>query len=312
MPRLIQAGESLALRRRVRFMLVGTDGISAATGEAGGQPEISVDDAAWTSTGIGVLVAVGNGRYYAVLDASVCATPGTWVETRFKSGNTAECPGDSVLVVDYDPLEVTTVTELSDEALDQIVQAFAGASISIGSDDSNLTLESAVLTYMSSTEFLRRVDARVVRDLVSDTGERVSEASLSSNDNLTAILGDASAEFERACVKGGRYHSADIAAMMAASTIARNGVYRILTRLAMCMLWERRPDKGPIPEIYRTVLDELERLAIGERIFPFVEAMTAGHANHSQETAEEARARLGAVSRARRYFGKRARDYDSP
>lgn len=105
MPRLILAGEALAFRRRVRFHVVGTDGISPALGEAGGQPQVSVNDAAFTNVGIGVLVSIGFGRYYAVLDPGSVANIGDAIETRYKGPSTAETPGESVQLVAYDPYD---------------------------------------------------------------------------------------------------------------------------------------------------------------------------------------------------------------
>lgn len=99
----VVAGEVNVAQRRVYFMLVDvTDGITPETGEAGGQPQISSDGAAWTNVGIGVLVAIGNGRYYADLTAAAVASAGTTIETRYKSANTAECPGDTVRVINVD------------------------------------------------------------------------------------------------------------------------------------------------------------------------------------------------------------------
>lgn len=129
--KLIQAGETTAAHRRVFFHLVGTDGITPATGEAGGQPEISADGAGWTSTGIGALAAIGNGRYYAELSAAVVVTAGVWFETRYKSASTAECPGDSAFVVVFDP-----------NGAPQAVASSIGASI-----------EAALLTLLQAVSF---------------------------------------------------------------------------------------------------------------------------------------------------------------
>ncbi len=101
--RLVQASATAASLRRVYFQLVATDGITPAMSEAGGQPQISTNGAAWTNTGVGVLSAIGNGRYYADLTAAAVATVGDEIETRYASGATAECPGNSVLVVSFDP-----------------------------------------------------------------------------------------------------------------------------------------------------------------------------------------------------------------
>lgn len=104
MARDIQANEAVPERRRVYFQLVGVDGISPALAESGGQPQISVTGEAWTSTGISTLTAIGNGRYWAELAQDVLLTPGDVIETRYKSATTAECPGDSMRVIDYDPI----------------------------------------------------------------------------------------------------------------------------------------------------------------------------------------------------------------
>lgn len=104
--RLILQDEATAAQRQVYFHLVDvTDGITAETGEAGGQPQISTDGAAWTNTGIGTLSAIGNGRYYAVLTTGAVGTAGNVIETRYKSANTAECPGDTALIVAFDPFD---------------------------------------------------------------------------------------------------------------------------------------------------------------------------------------------------------------
>lgn len=94
----INKNEATAARRRVYFFLVGTDGITPATGEAGGQPQVSVDGGAWTSTGIGTLTHIGNGVYYADLSQSLVNVDNAVIRTRYKSVNTAECPGDTAIV----------------------------------------------------------------------------------------------------------------------------------------------------------------------------------------------------------------------
>lgn len=101
--KLILANEAQATRRRVYFDLRdATDGITPETGEAGGQPQISVDGAAWTNAGIGTLVHIGSGRYHAEITQATLVN-GAHIETRFKSANTLETPGDSVQVVAFNP-----------------------------------------------------------------------------------------------------------------------------------------------------------------------------------------------------------------
>ena len=95
----VNKNEATAARRRVYFHVVDVnDGMTPETGEEGGQPQVSVDGAAWTNTGIGVLAAIGNGRYYAELAQTLVNVDNAVIETRYKSANTAECPGDTAIV----------------------------------------------------------------------------------------------------------------------------------------------------------------------------------------------------------------------
>lgn len=119
--RLVTANQATASKRRVYFHLVdATDGITAETGEAGGQPQISTNGGAWTNTGIGTLTSIGNGRYYADLTQATVGTAGDVIETRYKSSNTAECPGDSVQVLAVD---LDNATSLGLSSLDATISS---------------------------------------------------------------------------------------------------------------------------------------------------------------------------------------------
>ncbi len=102
MPRIIQENESDVTKRRLYFHIVNSDGISPSISESGGQPQISISGNIWTDSGIDTLTDIGNGRYYSTLDQNVLIV-GNHIESRYKSVNTAEVPGDSIDVVDYDP-----------------------------------------------------------------------------------------------------------------------------------------------------------------------------------------------------------------
>jgi len=142
--RIVFANESTASRRRVFFQLVdATDGITPETGEAGGQPQVSSDGAAWTNTGIGTLTSVGNGRYYADLTQTLVATAGTQIETRYKSANTAECPGDSVQVVAYNPYDSV---RLGLSALPNAAAEASGGLITRGNGTGQLSVTSGAVT----------------------------------------------------------------------------------------------------------------------------------------------------------------------
>jgi hypothetical protein len=104
MARLVLANQATATRRRAYFDCRDvTDGLTPETGEAGGQPQISTNGGAFTNTGIGTLTHMGNGRYYADVTQTAVATAGDVIETRYKSANTAETPGDTFQVVAFDP-----------------------------------------------------------------------------------------------------------------------------------------------------------------------------------------------------------------
>ena len=81
--------ESTAVRRYFYLHLVdAADGMTPETGESGGQPQISVNGAAFASTSA-TLTAVGNGLYYVALTTSELGNLGVIV-VRYKSANTAE------------------------------------------------------------------------------------------------------------------------------------------------------------------------------------------------------------------------------
>lgn len=112
----IKKNEATATLRRVFFHLVdATAGLTPETAEAGEQPQISIAGAAWGNT-TNVLVAIGNGRYYVELtQAETNQTPGTIIESRYKSANTAEALGSMVQITDLSA--DASVIELLDAAL---------------------------------------------------------------------------------------------------------------------------------------------------------------------------------------------------
>jgi hypothetical protein len=104
--KLVLANEPTALRRRAYFYCVdATDGITPETGEAAGQPQVSLDGAAWTDTGVGTLTHIGNGRYYADLTQTLVDNVGSTIGTRYKSANTTETVGDSFQIVAFNPFD---------------------------------------------------------------------------------------------------------------------------------------------------------------------------------------------------------------
>src|SRR6185503_19696140 len=111
----ILTNEATAARRQVYFDLRdATDGITAETGEAGGQPQISTNGGAWTNTGIGTLTSIGSGEYYAeVTQSATNITAGGRIKTRYKSANTAESRGDTLLIMGADPFLATIAANVT-------------------------------------------------------------------------------------------------------------------------------------------------------------------------------------------------------
>lgn len=117
---LVQQSEATAALRRMYFHCVdATDGMTPETGEADGQPQISLNGAAWGNT-TNVLVAIGNGRYYVELVAATEVNAVGVIEGRYKSANTAEAIGTTLQVVPFDPYSFPEVNlkQISGQAID--------------------------------------------------------------------------------------------------------------------------------------------------------------------------------------------------
>lgn len=162
-------------------------------------------------------------------------------------------------------------------------------------------------------EFLKRVDARTVGQLASDTTTVVAPGSLATNDNVLAALYDASGIVESAALRGGKYTAADLAALRDEENsnvpvMGANLLYRIVSDVAWVFLWERRPNKSANqdpPPSYERSLAWLDELANGTKIFPMQEAMDAGRTETQVETRADVEDRNGMVYQASRYFGVR-------
>lgn len=167
------------------------------------------------------------------------------------------------------------------------------------------TVSSSVVA-ATAAELVRRVDARVLGDLVSDTGERLSPSALQADLNFLALVRDAWADLESACLEGQRYTSADLAALVANTGAAAGKVYRILAWLVTQYAFERRPDREPAnTRAAEQAQEHLRMLADGRRIFSLSETAAAGVAETEVETAAEVESRDLATYQARGYFGRR-------
>jgi len=120
---IIKQSESAAAQRRVPIFLVGTDGKTPATGENGGQPQISKAWAGWANT-TNALVGGANGSYYVELSAGEVDTLGVH-RLRYKSANT--CERQLIFqVVAFDP---NSATDLGLSALALLLAQLAEPSV---------------------------------------------------------------------------------------------------------------------------------------------------------------------------------------
>jgi len=140
--------------------------------------------------------------------------------------------------------------------------------------------------YITVAQFLTLYDWRLVSELVSDTGYSVSESELSTDPNLAACLMRASAIFEGACAKGGRYFASDINNLMAynnGNSVGAWQVIGIISGLTINLLKARRGETAEDDPNYKEAMRLLERINDGDLNFGFLEPETiAGTASWTQ------------------------------
>jgi hypothetical protein len=102
----ITQNEATAANRRLYFYCVdATDGITPETGEAAGQPQISVNGGAFANT-TNTLVAISNGHYYVELtQAETNIALQSVIRSRYKSANTTETEGSTAQIFSATPTD---------------------------------------------------------------------------------------------------------------------------------------------------------------------------------------------------------------
>lgn len=115
----IQSSGTAAYRRFPLYLVDATDGITAETGEAAGQPQISKNGAAFANT-TATLTAIGNGAYYVELTTTELNTLGV-ITVRYKSAATAEFSMSArVILADLFDFPLVTTTGMSQPVADLI------------------------------------------------------------------------------------------------------------------------------------------------------------------------------------------------
>mgnify|MGYP000373112999 CR=1 FL=1 len=168
--RQIKAGTTGGANTRVYFFLTdATDYVTPETGEAGGQPQISTNGAAWTATGIGTLVSIGNGSYYADLTTGAVATAGQIILTRYKSSNTSEARGTSVITTVYAPSSETQTVSLGTSTIGtaQLVDgAITAAKFAANAITSTIVADNTITAAKIGADAI--TNAKISGDLQSD------------------------------------------------------------------------------------------------------------------------------------------------
>jgi phage gp36-like protein len=167
------------------------------------------------------------------------------------------------------------------------------------------TPDSTATSYADGDDMIVRYDVRVLGDLLSDSGTRVAAASVAAHATLEELLLDASGEVESACCAGGRYGSADLAALSGAGL---RFLKRLVCGSAMFALLHRRKPDMVRADWDKGIDETLERLRKGERIFSTDEAQAAGQMERLGEDDLTADVRPGLSDYAGRFFGSRYKD----
>ncbi len=174
------------------------------------------------------------------------------------------------------------------------------------------TIVSSTTVYLSAAECLKRVDARPLQQLCSDTGTQIVDAAtLATHPNFLAILLDANGDVEKTCLRGGRYTAADLQALATTTCVGQGTLFRLIARLVILYAFERRGDLAmKIPETAKQALEDLADLGSGEALFGFQETVNAGLVSTTVETAQDVEKRMGASYISERLFGRRGNRRD--
>jgi len=151
--------ESTAARRYFYLHLVdATDGLTPETGEAGGQPQISINGAGFGNT-TATLTSIGNGAYYVALTAAELGTLGA-ILVRYKSANTAEFQ-DLAYVVAYDSYDAAAqgLTNLDVVVSTRAVESTVAKDATVAKDstvakDATVAKESTLLLLPAATDIV--------------------------------------------------------------------------------------------------------------------------------------------------------------
>lgn len=157
------------------------------------------------------------------------------------------------------------------------------------------------MAYCTPAQALNYMDARTAGDLCGDVGIQVSAAGLLTDDVFAAALAAGAGEIEAALMQGQRYTAAQLTALTGNSAAM---LQRINARLALRILWQRRPwveDQGRIASFEEA--DKILRdLATGKIVFDIDDHKSASVATITGPSTATVQRLQGIATQARGNF----------
>ena len=123
------------------------------------------------------------------------------------------------------------------------------------------------MSLSTPADFKLRYDARILGDLVNDTGSQISPTGLDTDTVLQQMLDDAYGEMVASLLVGARYSEADLASLTGASL---NYAKRIECDLALYELFKRRVYSKASPAtdaIIERAVNHIKNLSNGAEVF---------------------------------------------
>lgn len=165
-----------------------------------------------------------------------------------------------------------------------------------------LTPNGGLTAYCTPATFLSTYDWRLVGQLARSDGTQATATELLTDPVLAHALAAASGEVELACMAGGRYAAADLAALAGNGAAILAGLVADLAFGRMKRLRGARTDDLPQ---HAEALATIERLRGGQEVFPFAEAEAAGLAAVGEFTPSDYLRLNRITDHAARFFGVR-------
>lgn len=155
--------------------------------------------------------------------------------------------------------------------------------------------------YCTAEHLLHFADENTIRELLSDTGQKIS-GDLDANPRLTYLIQTASGRFEAACFVSENYSPTELAAMSANSQAL---AAEIVATLVMATLMGRRPGRFAaehVKQLRDGAEDYLQQLRNGARLFDVGDHAEAGKPSVEWPTTLEIEDLNGITKRTKNFY----------